>query len=356
MNKGVYSMMKYAKIKYLVAFCVAAQVTAACAAATDAQRVKKGFDRKAAEIRTARLHDAKWGVFNHFLQYGCKTSDEWNAKVDGFDVEKVASQLESCGAKFYFITMMQAGAFICAPNATYDRIAGTEPGKACSRRDLPADLAAALGKRGIDLYLYYTGDGPYKHKEIGGRFGFTEPRNVGVTRPFVEKWASVLEEYAVRYGENVKGWWIDGCYAGFFKYNDDLLALYANAIRKGNPKALVAMNNGVRPYFAKHYSGDDFTCGEFNDFIAIPSDRFINGAQAFALIPLGVSKNGSEWGRWAQPGCRRDAEFVADYVSLVNKAGGVVALDIKVYNDGSFDPAQLEALKVVGRRTGTLKR
>ena len=53
-------MMKYAKIKYLVAFCVAAQVTAACAATTDAQRVKKGFDRKAAEIRTARLHDAKW--------------------------------------------------------------------------------------------------------------------------------------------------------------------------------------------------------------------------------------------------------------------------------------------------------
>ena len=81
-----------------------------------------------------------------------------------------------------------------------------------------------------------------------------------MTRPFVEKWASVLEEYAVRYGENVKGWWIDGCYAGFLKYNDDLLALYANAIWKGNPKALVAMNNGVRPYFAKHYSGDDFTC------------------------------------------------------------------------------------------------
>ena len=71
---------------------------------------------------------------------------------------------------------------------------------------------------------------------------------------------------------------------------------------------------------------------------------------------FGVSKDGSEWGRWSQPGCRRDAEFVADYVSLVNKAGGVVALEIKVYNDGSFDPAQLEALKVVGRRTGTLKR
>ena len=67
-------MMKRAKNKYLVVFCVAAQVTAACVAATDAQRVKKVFDRKAAEIRTARLHDAKWGVFNHFLQYGCMAS------------------------------------------------------------------------------------------------------------------------------------------------------------------------------------------------------------------------------------------------------------------------------------------
>ena len=97
---------------------VALAATAICAATTDAQRVKKGFDRKTAEIRTARLHDAKWGVFNHFLQSGCKTAEEWNAKVDGFDVEKVASQLESCGAKFYFITMMFWRSTRCATAKT----------------------------------------------------------------------------------------------------------------------------------------------------------------------------------------------------------------------------------------------
>ena len=337
-----------------VILSVALSLPVIATGSADAQR-NGGFDRPTAEMRTRRLHDAKWGVFNHFLAGGCDNAVQWNAKVDGLDVEKVAAQLESCGAKFYFFTLMQGRQFLCAPNATFDRIAGVGPGEACSRRDLPAELATALGRRGIDLYLYYTGDGPYKDDVIGGRFGFTEPRNVGVKRPFVEKWAAVLEEYSVRYGENVKGWWIDGCYADFLKYTDDLLALYAKAVWKGNPKALVAMNNGVKPYYAKHYSRDDFTCGEFNDFYVIPRERFIDGAQAFALIPLGISTNGTEWGSWAKKGCKRDAEYVADFVSLVNRAGGVVAIDIKINPDGSFEPEQLEVLKAVGRRTGTLK-
>ena len=306
------------------------------------------------EFRTARLHDARWGVFNHYLGYDCGNAAEWNAKVNRLDVEKVADQLERCGARFYFFTVMQGAPFLCAPNATFDRIAGTKPGEACSLRDIPAELAEALAKRGIDLYLYYTGDGPYKDDVIGGRFGFTEPRTIGVTRAFVEKWAAVLEEYAVRYGDAVKGWWIDGCHADYLKYTDELLALYAAAIRKGNRSALVAMNDGVKPYYAKHHSGDDFTCGEFNDFYVIPRTRFIDGAQAFLLAPLGISANGTEWGAWAQGGCKRDGAYMGDFVSLANRNGGVVAVDVKIHPDGSFEPDQFEVLKAIGRRTGTL--
>ena len=29
---------------------------------------------------------------------------------------------------------------------------------------------------------------------------------------FAQRWGSVLKEYAVRYGDKVKGWWVDGCY------------------------------------------------------------------------------------------------------------------------------------------------
>lgn len=338
--------MKAIKPILLPAACLLAAVSFARDAEPDASTP---------ESRTARLHDAKWGVFNHFLAWNCSTSEDWNRRVDGLDVEKVADQLARCGAKFYFFTVMQGRAFLCAPNATFDRIAGTRPGEACSRRDLPAELAAALGKRGIDLYLYYTGDGPYQDEKTGSRFGFTEPRTRGVTRPFVEKWAAVLEEYAVRYGERVKGWWIDGCYADRFRYTDELLCLYADAVRRGNPKALVAMNDGVKPVLAKHCSRDTFTCGEFNDFVTLPGGRFVDGAQAFALIPLGVSRDGTPWGSWAQKGCKRSADYVADYVHLFNRGGGAVAIDVLIHPDGSFEPDQMAVLEAVGRRTGTLK-
>ena len=308
------------------------------------------------ESRTQRLHDAKWGVFNHFLGNGCKSAAEWNAKVDGLNVEKIADQLQSCGAKFYFFTVMQGTQYLAAPNATYDRIAGVKPGEACSRRDLPADLAKALGSRGIDLYLYYTGDGPYKDAVIGGRFGFAVPRAGGVKRPFVEKWASVLEEYAVRYGANVKGWWIDGCYARDFKYTDELLSLYAEAVRRGNPAALVAMNDGVKADYTKYYAKEDFTSGEFIDFCAVPRSRFINGAQAFMLAPLGLPPPGaSKWDSWCKPGCKRDAQYMAEFVDRVNRNGGVVAIDINLHPDGSFDSDQLDVLKAIGLKTGTLK-
>ena len=316
-------------------------------------RPKAELERQAR--RTQRLHDAKWGVFNHYLGHGVKTPAEWADKVNAYDVKRVADQLEACGARFYFLTLMQGRQWMCAPNATFDRIGGTRPGEACSVRDLPLELSHELARRGIDLYLYYTGDGPYLDAEIGSRFGFTEPRFLGVTRPFVEKWAAVLEEFAVRYGDRVKGWWIDGCYAGYLCYTDDLLALYRTAVLKGNPDAVVAMNNGVSDYFERYTKQADFTAGEFNDFYCVPKERFVDGAQAFALIPLG------SWGVggnpcWGGKGTKRPAEYVADYVRLVNANDGVVAIDVAVANDGSWLAEQLEVLKAVGRATGTLNR
>ena len=120
-----------------------------------------------------RILSRRWGVFNHFL-YGNPGSEmptgkdlsDWNAQVENFDVERVAHDLHEIGAGWYFITVMQGRKYMLAPNATFDRIAGTKPGEACAKRDLISDLYDALKKYDIDLYLYYTGDGPYKDVEI----------------------------------------------------------------------------------------------------------------------------------------------------------------------------------------------
>jgi len=295
--------------------------------------------------RTQRLHDSKWGVFNHFLGHDCKSAAEWNARVDGFDVKALGERLTECGAKFYFITVMQGRRWMLAPNVNYDRICETFPGEACAKRDLIAEIADELEKRGIDLYLYYTGDGPYIDPELGPKMGLVEPRIGGVDRPFVEKWASVLEEYAVRYGAKVKGWWVDGCYKDFLKYNDDLLDIYTQAIHKGNPDAVIAYNDGVREYYTAYGRTADFTAGEFNDFYAVPHGRFVDGQQAFALIPIAAwSQNGQNPG-WGGKGMKITGERLAQYVRTVNERGGVIAIDVRINPDSSWEPDQFEALK-----------
>ncbi len=296
-----------------------------------------------------RMQSRRFGVFNHFL-YGNPGSEmpkgadltDWNARCELFDVERVAKELHDVGAGYYFITLMQGRKYMCAPNATFDEIAGTKPGEACARRDLVADLYEALSKYDIDLYLYYTGDGPYKDEAIGRKFGFNEPRK-DVSLSFAEKWAAVLEEYAVRYGEKVKGWWIDGCY-DYFAYDQEKLTPYYNAVKKGNPSTLVTMNNGVKDDLYRWYEKEDFTSGEFNDFTCIPTGADIGGSVPHILAPLGISPDGSPWGGWCQPGCKRDGKYLRDYIRQVNEKGGVVTVDIHIRYDSTYDPAQLEAL------------
>mgnify|MGYP001853300095 FL=1 len=304
-------------------------------------------------MNTDRLHDKKWGVFTHYLWHEQNRAGtpanmgagqvDWSTLVDQIDVERLARTLHEVGAGYYFITLMQGHKYMLAPNDTFDSIAGTRPGECCAERDIVSELYDALHKYDIDLYLYYTGDGPYKDVEVGEKFGYIEPRTKNLNRGFVEKWAAVLEDYSRRWGDKVKGWWIDGCYR-YFKYNEELLKLYQTAVRNGNPDAIIAYNDGVKPTLTKDYALSDFTCGEFNDFVFVPASRYVDGAQAHILAPLGRSLDGSEWGSWCKPGAKRDGAYMHDYVQKVNAVGGVVTIDIIIYHDGSLDEQQLEVL------------
>ncbi len=124
-------------------------------------------------------------------------NEKWIKTTNELDVARLAKNVAKTGSSRYFITLMQGRKYMLAPNAVYDEIAGTKPGEACAIRDIPLELGTELAKYGIDLYLYYTGDGPHMDKEIGGRFGFTEPRQ-NVSMEFARRWAAVLWEYSTR--------------------------------------------------------------------------------------------------------------------------------------------------------------
>ena len=274
-------------------------------------------------------------VFTHFLQglqnnfgrnsLGKNTS--WDECVAAFDVEAYAADAAATGAKYAFITIMQDSQFMIAPNAVFDKLTGYKPGEACATRDLVLDLWAALNKRGLKLGLYYTGDGacpdPKSAKGLACDNGLRPGRNV----EFVKRWTSVLREFAVRYGDKVFGWWVDGCYFGAGDcesgpardlgpcleltprhclvgllltdgYNDTTLKFYHDAIRAGNPNAVIGLNNGVH---APINSGaawerggevtkwEDMTAGEtnsFDDFLAsdgVPKSRWVTAPTASGL-------------------------------------------------------------------------
>lgn len=307
-----------------------------------------------------KFYEYRWGVFNHFLyviqnnpdlpnSYGKCTS--WDELVNEFNVELLAKQLNEIGAKYYVITVMQGTKYMIAPNSTFDKIAGTKPGEACSTRDLVMDISNALEKYGIDLFLYFTGDGPYKNEETGKKFGFVEPREVGVTTDFVTRWASVLKEYSLRYGSKIKGWWVDGCYRNHFKYTDALLGLLYDACKAGNQDAIVALNGGLFSDLNMNYSKEEFVCGEFETLGFLPKERFVNGkAQAHILCPLGTQGCGigASWGSF---GLAYDPQYIADYVCDLHNAGGVITFDIGVYRDGSFAREQMDALKYISAKT-----
>lgn len=289
-----------------------------------------------------RFYKNRWGIFTHFL---CRTEDAeaWNRSVEAFDTDKLAKQLHEAGAGYYFITIMQGTRYMLAPNATYDKICGTKPGEACAKRDLILDLYHSLSKYGIDLCLYFTGDGPWKDAVCGPKMGYTD-QGKHVTEEFVRNWASVLSEYATRYGDKIKAWWVDGCYE-WFGYRDELLDFYYDAIKGGNPDALATFNNGVQEQCYKWYCKEDYTAGEFNEPETVPDRMYYDGSRAHILAPLGDSCNGEVWGRWCQKGVSYTNAYLKKYVSDVNAAGGIVTLDIYIDECGSMDEEQLATVK-----------
>lgn len=313
-------------------------------------------------MKPENLKQKKWGIFTHYL-YGEQNNPEresnmgagrtdWNECVNSFDVKKYVEQIAQTKAGYVIFTVMQGERFMSVPNEIFNEISGYKAGDACCHRDLVLDLYNELEKHNIDLYLYFTGDGPHKDEVAGEKFGFSAPRR-NISEEFVIKWAKVLEEYAIRYGDKVKGWWIDGCYGEVdaggspsFGYEDKFLKHYKDAILKGNPNAIVAFNNGVSDKVVEYSIYDDFTAGEMNDFVDIPNNQFMNNVQWHTLIPLG-KKGENEWSTWCSRGLKRDYAYISDYLKEVTDKGGVVSIDVFLQRDGGLDQEQLELLKKI---------
>ncbi len=292
------------------------------------------------------FRDAQYGIFMHFLPADAKGL----ALVEQFDVAALARQLETAGAKYFVITLGQNSGFYNSPNAAYNRYTGFAEGERCAKRDLPLAIYRALRPKGIKLMLYLPCQVPNQDARAQKTFGLPEGKaDQPIDLQFAKKWAEVIQEWSSRYGEKVAGWWFDGGYQ-HIHFNEAIARVYAEAVKRGNPKAIVTFNPGVRVI---HYtSAEDFTAGELDEpFSNIPASRWLEGSQWHALTFMG-----SQWGR-------RNTRYTDDqwaaWVKAVTAKGGVVTLDMGPNYNPQAGPVgtlateqlkQVEAVKQAVRR------
>ncbi|MGN6367359.1 MAG: alpha-L-fucosidase [Phycisphaerae bacterium] len=328
-----------------------------------------GFDSRGdSEIgvgkgRAGWMGEARWGLFTHYLadwksrEMGVEiTPERWNEMVDKFDVEGLADQLKGMGVKYYFLTIGQNSGYYCSPNATYERIVGPTCKGKLSRRDLIADVGAALQKRGIHFCVYLPSGAPAGDKVAREKLGWVNgaERNAA----FQRNWEAVIREWSLRWGDKVEGWWFDGCYFPntMYRYPEaPNFRSFAAAARAGNPRAAVGFNPGpgVRAQSMTPY--EDFTAGECTNpdkFIArrMGADGTLDGVQPHILTYIGAS--------WGHGPTKYPDEFVEGFVKKITRTGMAVTFDVAITVEGRIDSRfehQIGLIRKVVEETGVEK-
>jgi len=317
-----------------------------------ATRIENAARAQTRPHRAAWMQEARWGVMTHYLaDWKAREAKEemtvgkWNEMISHFDVEGLAEQLKSVGAGYYLITIGQNSGYYLSPNATYDRFVGIQPSK-CARRDLIADLCAAMHKRGIKLMVYLPAGAPGGDATAWQTLQWQNGPNRN--REFQLKWEQVIREWSTRWGRNVSGWWFDGCYWPNTTYRTDEppnFASFAAAARAGNPDSIIAFNPGVVPRILSVTPHEDYTAGEINDpnrvEIRRAVDGKIDGTQVHILSYLGRT--------WGMGSPRFATEQVVRWSQRIRKQGGAITWDVPIQASGLIAQPFLDQLTVVGQ-------
>ena len=305
----------------------------------------------------------KWGVFCHYLADPAShagttkvTSDEWNKRVDSFDTDRLAEQLASVNAGYFFITLGQNSGHYIAPNETYDNLTGIKP-SLCAKRDLVNDLYESLAKKGIPLFLYATAEPPMENPIVLEKLNIREnssgekiSETNRITPAQMLNWEDVTRDFSQRWGKKINGWWVDGLFVAEdydFPTAPNVKSLSA-AFRAGNQDCLLSYNPGIQ-HFCVRFEDEDYTAGEQDGTFHLgqwkdgkfgPYPDTIDGAQLHFLNFAG------SW--WGQGSPRFPTELVTGYTKYVNGLGGVMSWDIPVSHDGKIPDdfmTQLAAIK-----------
>ncbi|MBS3762266.1 MAG: hypothetical protein KGZ25_03065 [Planctomycetes bacterium] len=127
--------------------------------------------------------------------------------------------------------------------------------------------------------------------------------------------------------------------------NEPNFRSFAEALKAGNPEALVAFNPGVRTPVTCHTQHEDYTAGEVST--ALPEcpgpwvERNGHRARYHVLSYLGQS--------WCRGDPRFPDELITGYTQHITNRNGVITWDVPIQRKGFIPGAFLEQLENISQ-------
>jgi hypothetical protein len=296
----------------------------------------------AQRVDPAEFQKLRYGFMVHWTPESYPSHGDRKSYVDAvrdFDVDAFADQIHQGGAGFVVLVTAHALQYLPAPIQALDRIL---PGRT-TRRDLIADLVAALQKRGIRLMLYYhLGSGSDPEWLRATHFWDTD------TTRFWNNWESIVTELGTRYGDRIAGFWFDDGMNNYYYRSPDWERLN-RAAHAGNPRRTVTFNRWLWPPATEFL---DFDAGEAcfdpagNGWLVKGGDGRYTAGLAAGLPAASTLITESDWvhskkdtailpPRWTPPQLR---QYLRDFISRKN----IPIFNLEVYQEGRVSSSSIE--------------
>jgi hypothetical protein len=308
-------------------------------------------DKEAAALRSSTqwMVDAKYGLMFTWTsttmpQHGPQKSYE--QAVNDFDVNKFADMVANTGAGFIAFATSWSTYYFPAPLKTWARVA---PGQT-TQRDLIAELADALNKRGIKLMIYY-------HAGRTDKDFWTGSGARSMDKPvYFKEWEDTIREIGLRYKDKLAGWWFDDGTTYYYALQTPWKD-FTEAAKAGNPARVVGYNSWILPETTKF---QDFSCGEggFPDRLMNEDELPIGGSGIYIAGPqkglqatVTLPNEGGNWGHIpADTPIPPPNISTPEMISYIQKAAArklVPIINLELYQDGTASPATVEEFKAI---------
>ncbi|MCM2374264.1 hypothetical protein [Aporhodopirellula aestuarii] len=213
-----------------------------------------------------------WGV-RILLPTAYDKNDSVNA--ENFDVDAFMEQVDQLTSINHVMINIGRGHQASWYSSPYPKMEAIMGSDLFPKRDFFGEMVDALKARNLKVLVYFsvTGmDRGYLTKEQMAKWR-AYLASAGLTHN--EGVAQMMEYYSLKYGDKIDGWWVDRVTP---KTTDAEKSRFANALRAGNPNAMVTMHTKVGYPIRQGTPECDYTAGHPVPMITQPPWTLANVA------------------------------------------------------------------------------